>query len=387
MQPDHSTSSNPVTSVLPALDLTDRNIKLAKPGDVLKDVRVKGLHLRVFEESRSFYLYFRTKAGKQRRPKLGEYGSITLAQAREVAQEMMAEVAAGRDPSQARADARAEPTVSELWDEVWKRRLKDVKSKGDLKRQWEMYLMPAFGAKRLSEVTYSMVSDFMAEHSDIPYQANRCLTLLGGMFNFAMKPLHWVERNPCDAVTRYKEAKRRRYMTGEEAARIAEVLDRRAKSSPTMVAFMYLLILTGARKSEIRNAKWEWLDGNVLRLPDSKTGAKSVYLPPQAMEVIGRLERTSGTITGVRRPDDFWRSVRKEAGCEDLRLHDLRHSFASAALSAGLSLSQIGELLGHASTQTTKRYAHLVEEVATASAAATADVIMAGMRRPVTSMA
>lgn len=362
-------------------DLNDKAIKAAQPGDVLRDAVVKGLHLRVFPESRAFYLYYRSKAGQQRKPKLGDYGSITLVQARKVAQEMLAEVAAGRDPSQQRQVARAEPTVSDLWDEFWKRKASGNKSAAGQKWYWEKRIQPKLGTKRISEVTYTMVADLVSGMADTPINANRTLALLSAMFGFAMHPLEWVEKNPCRGVQRYKEVKRRRYMAGEEAAKISEILDREAKENPASVAFLYLLILTGARKGEIANAKWTWLKGNVLELPDSKTGAKSVYLPPQAMDVLAALPRTNGTITGIQSPQKLWVRIREEAGCPDLRMHDLRHSFASAALSAGLSLSQIGELLGHKSTQTTKRYAHLVEEAANAAATLAADQIMLRMKK------
>ena len=122
----------------------------------------------------------------------------------------------------------------------------------------------------------------------------------------------------------------------------------------------------------------------VLQEQSTTAWSRSKVLPPQALEVLARLPRTSDTITGIQSPKKLWERVRRDAGCPDLRMHDLRHSFASAALAAGLSLSQIGELLGHKSTQTTKRYAHLVEEVATAAATAAADRIASTMRRPVT---
>jgi integrase len=375
------TSPNAATSVRPAKELNEKNIKKAEPGDVLRDATVKGLHLRAFPESKGFYLYYRTKAGKERKPKLGDFGAITLAQARKVAQEMLTEVAAGRDPGQHRIDTRNEQTVADLWDEFWARKASHNKSAAGQKWYWESKVKPKFGSKRLSEVNYSMVADRIQSMAETPINANRTLALLSAMFNFAIRPLEWTEKNPCKGVTRYKEVKRRRYMAGEEAAKIAEILDREADENPASVAFLYLLILTGARKGEIAGAKWSWLNGNVLALPDSKTGAKSVYLPPQALDVLAKLPRTTGTITGILSPQKLWLRVRKEAGCEDLRMHDLRHSFASAALSAGLSLSQIGELLGHKSTQTTKRYAHLVEEAATAAATATADRIMLGMKK------
>lgn len=375
MQPTF-TSPALVTNVL-----SDAAIKAALPGDVLKDRTIRGLQLRVFPESRSFYLYYRTKAGVQRRPKLGEYGAITLAQARKVAQEMLAEVAAGRDPSLARAEARAEPDFQKLWGEFRKLKGAAKKSADEDERIWERYLKPRFATKKLSHVKYGDVADMMQAMKATPYQANRCLSLLSTMCNFAVKRLEWLARNPCQGVVKFKEEKRKRYMRGDEAHKIAELMDAEAKENPASIAFLYLLILTGARVSEIANAQWDWVDGNVLHLPDSKTGAKSVYLPQAALDVLDKLPRTSGTITGIKSPKKLWGKIRTNASCADLRMHDLRHSFASAAISAGLTLAQIGELLGHKSVQTTQRYAHLIDEAAANAASTTADVIMLAMKK------
>ena len=363
------------------MELSEQNIKTAQIGDVLRDATIKGLHMRVTPSGKSFLLYYRTKAGQERRPKLGDHGGITLSQARKVARELLAEVAAGRDPSRARAAARAEPTVADLWDEYWKRHASRIKSGATYARQWRIHVEPRFGRMKLKDVSYAMVADMHEAMVQTPTEANRVLSFLSGMFNFGRRPLRWLVENPVEGVKRYAETKRRRYMKGEEAARIAEVLDANAKENPASVAFLYLLILTGARRGEIANAKWEWLRGSVIHLPDSKTGEKQVYLPPAALDVIEKLPRTGATITGILTPQKLWERVRREAGCPDLRMHDLRHSFASAALSAGLSLSQIGELLGHKSTQTTKRYAHLVDEVATAAATAAADQILGQIKK------
>jgi integrase len=362
-------------------ELTERAIKDTQPGDVLRDRIVPGLHLRAFPQSKAFYLYFRTKAGVQRKPKLGEHGAITLVQARAVAREMLVEVAAGRDPSQKRQDDRAELSVEDLWNEYWKRHGSKKKSSVDDKGLWNRYLKSRFSRQKLSAVGYKQVADMMDALKATPIAANRALALLSKMFNFAHRPLQLVVQNPCKGVARYPENKRRRYMKGDEPAKIATLLDAVADKEPAGVAFIYLLILTGARCGEIAAARWTWLHGNALHLPDSKTGEKQVYLPPQAMDVIGRLKRTNGTIVGIKSPKKLWDRVRREAGCPDLRLHDLRHSFASAAISAGFSLAQIGELLGHKNTQTTQRYAHLVEEAALAASTATADVLFAAMKK------
>lgn len=363
------------------MELNEKNIKAAVAGDVLRDATVRGLHLRCFPESKGFYLFYRTKAGQQRKPKLGNHGQITLAQARKVAQEMLAEVAAGRDPSAARAEERAEPTVADLWKEYYQRHASRIKSGKTYERQWNQHVEPRLGRLKVKDVTFPMIADMHEAMAATPIEANRVLAFVSAMFGYACRPLEWLDRSPVRGVKRYKETKRRRYMSGEETARIAEILDREAGDNPASVAFLYLLILTGARKGEIASARWDWIKGNVIHLPDSKTGEKQVYLPEPAMDVLARLPRTSGTITGILTPQKLWERIRTEAGCPDLRMHDLRHSFASAAMSAGLSLAQIGELLGHKSTQTTKRYAHLVEEAATAAATATADQILMRARK------
>lgn len=354
-------------------ELNERAIKAAQPGDVLRDATIKGLHLRCFPTKRTFYLWYRTKAGVERKPKLGDHGSITLSQARAVAQQMLAEVALGKDPSQERHALRAEPTVTDLWNEWRKRRGGRKKSADQDERIWRAILEPLFGGTRLSQVSYASVCGMMDEMDERPVQANRALVLLSTLFNFGVAPLEWCDRNPCKKVPRFKEAPRRRYATVEEVVAIAAALERRKATEPRSVAFLYLLILTGARKGEIAAATPAMLDGSVLRLPDSKTGAKTVYLPPAAVEMIDTMLRpywtARGTLTGILSPKKLWDAVRVEAGCPDLRMHDLRHSFASAALAAGFSLDQIGELLGHKSNQTTKRYAHLVEEMAAKAAA------------------
>lgn len=366
-------------------DLNERAIKAAVPGDVLRDATIKGLHLRCFEQRKSFYLYFRTKAGVERKPKIGDHGSITLAQARKIANDMLVEVAAGGDPSQKRADARAEPTLKDLWDEYWKRHGKGKKSSANDQWLWDKLIEPRLASKRLSAVTYPVLSDFMEAEVERPIAANRSLALLSKMFNFARTPLQWTTaESPTTSVKRYKETKRKRYMRGDEAPRIAAQLAAEAKDNPASVAFLYLLILTGARCGEIAAAKWSQLEGNRIVLDEHKTDnamdERIIYLPPAAMEVIERLPRTSGTITGIHSPRKLWEKIRKAAACPDLRLHDLRHSFASAAVSAGMTLAQIGELLGHKDTQTTKRYAHLMEEAQVAAATAATDVVLARMR-------
>ncbi|NDB69235.1 MAG: DUF4102 domain-containing protein [Methylocystaceae bacterium] len=372
------------------MDLNEANIKLAKVGDILNDDKVKGLSLRIFPIRKSFYLFYRVN-GTQRRPKIGDYGSMTLAQARSAAKTILAKAQLGQDPYAEKQKAQKEKTISDLWSEFKVHRVDNRKTGKNYEDLYRLHIEPRFAKKKLSDMNYSNISKMMTEMKNTPVSANHALTVLSMMFGFALDPLEWVSKNPCTKVQRYKEVPRKRYMAGEEAAKIAEILNADKAQYPASVAFIYLLILTGARCGEIKKAKWSMLQGNKIVLKEHKTDRtgddRVVRLPAAAMDLIETLPRVAnGTITGILSPKTYWKSVQKRAGCPDLRLHDLRHSFASAALSAGLSLAQIGELLGHKSAQTTKRYAHLVDECAEAAASSAADQIMSRMKVPLISV-
>jgi len=361
------------------MDLSSSAIAVASTGTVLRDKTVPGLHLKVTSTGKRFFLYFRTKGGVERRPKLGDFPIMSLAQARQVAKSFLLLVAMGEDPVASRQSEKSAPTVKDAIDDYEKKHATKRKSGTAAVALLRKYLEPKLGGEKVAAIEHRHIAKL---HDDLgaktPILANRVVQHASKLFNLCITPWGYrtqAQGNPCKGIERNKENKRRRYMTIEEAKAVASRLDHYKAQFPAGVAYIYLLILTGTRRGEVWNAKWEWLDGNVLRLPDSKTGAKSVYLPPAAMEVLAQLPKTAATITGIGPPYKLWYKVRKEAGCPDLRLHDLRHSFASAALASGLSLAQIGELLGHHSTQTTMRYAHLVEDAAHAAVAQTAEVI------------
>ena len=223
----------------------------------------------------------------------------------------------------------------------------------------------------VSAIKYEHISAVHKRMSAAPVQANRTLSLLSKLFTMA-EIWGWRElaTNPCRGIRRFPETKRRRYMTDSEAPRIADVLVRYDAKYPKAVAFIRLLILTGARPSEIATAELSWIDGDVLTLPDSKTGERSIYLPKgvaKLFDVAGPPRRQI--------PYYVWEQIRLNANCPDLRLYDLRHTFASAALKAGYTLDQIGELLGHRNANTTKRYAHLMSDKALEIANATSAVL------------
>lgn len=352
--------------------------------DIVNDTVVPGLSLRSFTTRKAYYLFYRTKEGTQRRPKLGDAQVITLAQARQLAKDMLLQVAQGKDPMLERQKRQDSPTVNELADRYWERHAKKQKAHKDVKRHLDAHIRPLLGHKLVSDIAYPDAEKLWDRVAAVaPVQANRAVSTLSMMLALAerwqMRP---VNSNPCRLVQRTREVSRRRFMTTLEAQRIATALRTREATEPAAVAFIYLLILSGARRGEIAVARWEWIGGSILTLQDSKTGFRQIHLPPQVMALLDKLPRTSGTLTGLVNPTRVWQEVRAEAGCPDLRLHDLRRSFASAALSAGLTLAQVGELLGHRNSQTTKGYAYLMNDAATAAVSVVADKLTAMMQQP-----
>lgn len=199
--------------------------------------------------------------------------------------------------------------------------------------------------------------------------------------------------NPTAHVDKFAEEARERFLSPDELARLGKALSEAADAgeSPYVVGALRLLILTGARLSEVLTLKWEHVDfdARLLRLPDSKTGKKTIALPAAALEVLTSLPRQEGNhyvvcgavvgahLINLHKP---WRRIRKSAGLDDVRIHDLRHSFASVAVAGGASLPLIGALLGHSQPQTTQRYAHVANDPRLAAADAVADRINAAMK-------
>jgi integrase len=197
--------------------------------------------------------------------------------------------------------------------------------------------------------------------------------------------------NPCRHVERYKERKRERFLSPAELARLGDALaemERDGSETPSVVAAVRLLVFTGARRGEIVELRWEWVDFEraCLRLPDSKTGAKAIPLSAPALQVLARLERRSPWVLPTAAGDGPvslskpWERARRHAGLPGVRLHDLRHTFASILASSGTSLIVIGRVLGHTVPATTARYAHLSDDPVREAAEAAGARLAAAMR-------
>jgi integrase len=244
------------------------------------------------------------------------------------------------------------------------------------------HIIPRLGTRKVASISFADVERLHREMHRTPMAANRVLSLLSKMFNLAER---WGLRkgtNPTKHVRRYRERKVHRHLSEIEVARFAKIL-REAESSadptvavnPRAVAIIRLLMFTGCRRGEVLNLKWSEvdLDRNLIRLEDSKTGPKIVPLNSAAREVIAAQAGVPdnpyvfpGTKPGrplhdIKGP---WDHIRQRAGLEGVRLHDLRHNFASFAAAGGLSLHMIGRLLGHRTPLTTARYADLADDPA-----------------------
>jgi len=379
--------------------LTVRSVEAIKPDatDVIVwDSEIAGFGCKVTPKGkRSYFLYYRTKEGQQRRPAIGAHGPMRPEAARDVARRWLADVAQGRDPSQARTQDRAAPTVRDLCSrymaEHAETRKKDSSIRND-RRLIDAHVLPALAAKKVASVTRADIAGLHHALRATPYEANRMLAMASKMFSLAERwGLRPDNSNPAKNIDRYREEKRERYLTSAEVARLWQVLNSdaaAAKASPAAIAAVKLLMLTGRRLNEVLGLKWVWvdLDAKLLRLPDTKGGRLTVSLADAAVALLSELKKNAGdhayvipgavkgkSLVNLQKP---WRALRAIAGLDDVRIHDLRHTFASIGAGMGMSLHMLGRLLGHTQAATTSRYAHLAQTPVQAAADAIGAEVM-----------
>lgn len=382
---------------------------------------IKGFGIRTKPSGVSSYLVqYRTKEGRTRWLVLGKIGVLTPDEARALAGEKLNEVARGGDPSADRHVAREALTVGELADLYLRdgpaeKPNKKVSSWGADKSNIERHIKPLLGRKIAKALTSADIARFQADvaagksKADIKAgkqgraiirggrgTAARSLAVLGAMLQFAVGR-KLIPENPGKGVPLFKGKKMERFLSLAEVARWADTvasMEQEGRLHPSAAAGLRLLVLTGCRKSEIMKLQWNHVDfdRSCLRLPDRKNDENIVHLPAAAVQLLRGLPRGSvWVLPGDRRRrsgadghyaalQDSWERVRKRADFQGLRLHDLRHSFASFALADGQSLFMVAKLLGHKQTRTTERYGHLASDPILAAANKTADRIAAAMR-------
>lgn len=343
------------------------------------DTDCKGLVLEArITGGKTFHLRYQDSRGRTRQLSLADANDVTLSQARTLADKARNQIAMGEDPKEQRVIAKAVPTFAAFIEERYMPYVKGYKKSWDSDQSYlSNHVLPAFGKKYMDEVTKQEVISF---HHGIRAKgyaegtANRILILLRYAFNLAVKwGIAGVKVNPTKDVPLFEDhaGKKERYLSKEEAQRIFEAV--RRSENPVLQHIVPMLILTGARKREVLDARWEDFDleHRQWRIPTTKSGRpRHVPLSDGVLQLLTSLPRhEKGWIfanpkTGKPFVSVFisWNTARKLAGLADVRMHDLRHSFASFLVNAGRSLYEVQKILGHTQIKTTQRYAHLSQD-------------------------
>ena len=379
--------------------LSDRVVGALPAGDrdaIWWDRDLPGFGVRVYRSGARVYLVQGSGPHGAKRVALGRHGVLPAAEARRRAAAVLARIRAGTEPRPG-PDADRPPTVADL-AERYLREYVAVRCKPATVRGYRQvirqHIVPMLGKLPVTGVGRVQVAELHYRLRKTPVAANDTVGALSRMFNRAeawgMVP---AGSNPCRGVRRYRTRRLERFLTEEEFRRLGETLDALEAVGWVPVhaaAALRLLMLTGCRSGEIVGLRWEdvHLECNEIRLRDSKTGPRTVALAPAAARVLAELPRLPGNpwvVVGARPGSrlthiaHYWYRVRGRAGLEDVRLHDLRHSFASRALALGEPLPMIGRMLGHSRIQTTARYAHLARDSVRESAARVAGSIGADL--------
>ncbi len=336
------------------------------------DTELAGFGLRVRPSGNYFWFVRLRHRGKHRRITLGRTTDINAARARSKARQLLAEAALDGLPK--RVVVKSTPTMNDFvathFDDlsrVWKRSTAKRNANA-----WRINLAEHFGDILVAEVTKADVVRWRDECAgEKEAQFNRALPVLAALLKYAEAlKMRRKGSNPCRGMPRYKRRPMERYLTRQEYARIGRELRAEEAEYPQQVAVIRLLLYTGARRSEIEKLQWDWIKPPRLVLPDSKTGAKIIWLGSQALAILEDIERQEGCpfvfpSRSKGKPvniDNWWFKFRRRCALPDVRLHDLRHSFASTGIMNNVALATIGKLLGHVLPETTAKYAHLSDE-------------------------
>jgi integrase len=401
--------------------ISKRIADAAAPGParyIIWDADLKGFGLRVeVSGSKTYLVRYRPKGGGASAPKrfvtIGRHGVVTADEARARAKEILGAVAIGADPAGERFRRKTSPTIAALFEDYDRLHI-SVKLKASTaisyRSLYRVYVEKEWGGQKAEDLSRRDVTRFHAKWAAHRTSANRVVSMLSAMFEWACEHGYLPEgTNPIRGVEKYAERRHERYLSAEELVRLgaaireAETIGipwsvdeerptakhapkperRRTPMSPQAAAALRLLLFTGGRLREILNLRWEWVDfeRQALFLPDSKTGRKTIYLNMPALAVLQSLPRLGRFVfPGEPRPDGKqgakafesggvgrprwdlnrpWKGIRRMASLPDVRLHDLRHTHASFGVGGGLGLPVIAKLLGHARIETTQRYAHL----------------------------
>lgn len=387
-------------------------VDAALPGQSIWDTKTRGFGVRVTKAGVATFVMKYCTGGQQRWVKIGRCDDLTADEARKEAERLRGVIALGGDPAAEKAQRVKEPTLANFAALYVLRYSRHHKKPSTVREEigaLRNHIVPKLGKMKVRAINREHVADLhrwiKSKDKGGPYAANRAAAQLRHMLNYAEdEGLREANSNPVRRLKMFKETPRERFLSPAELARLGAALEAfenetalprsgaasAEKSNVYPAAAIRLLILTGARRNEILTLRWSEvdLDARLLRLEDSKTGRKSIALPAPAVEILAGLPKQAGNpfvICGAREGQHFvglqkkWRRVCAAAGLDDLRLHDLRHCFASVGAAGGMSLPLIGSLLGHSQAATTHRYAHLANDPRLAAADSIAASITASM--------
>jgi integrase len=380
--------------------LTKRSVEALenKEADYLVwDRELSGFGVRVYASGRKSYLVQYRAGGRTRRRSIGQHGVLTAEEARNEARKLLGEVAKGGNPSEDRQRHFRAPSMASLCDrflmEYAEHHCKPSTCKG-----YEIVIRtcikPKLGTRKIADITRPEIVEFHHGLRDRPYMANRAVSILSKMFNLAED---WGLRidgaNPARRIKKFREEEKKRYLSDAEQARLGQTLAEALETgqeTPYAVSAIYLLMLTGCRLGEILTLRWDYVTAHHLELPDSKTGRRRIPLPREAYDVIMSLPRRDdnpyvilgdtedGHLINLQKP---WRRIKAKAGLDDVRMHDLRHTYASVAVMSGIDPFLLKEIMGHKNLQTTLRYSHFADEAVQRAAGSVASRLAGAMRQ------
>lgn len=361
--------------------LTKRFTDLAQPlaKDRFEwDDELPGFGLRVKPSGVKSYIIQYRQQGRSRRMTLGRHGVLTADEARRLARSQLGDVAHGMDPTVERRERRQAPTVAELADDYMERHAIPNKrpiSVRDDRAMLAKDILPRLATSKAADVSRRDIESLLLRMQPTPYKANRVHALLSKMFSLAIA-WGWRRDNPVKGVARFPEQKRERWLRHDELDRLMAVLDNHPNQRTANL--VRLLIFTGSRRSEAMTATWGQFDmgrGEWIKPAYSTKQKRSQHTPlsEQALALLHDIKAAADPEIPFVFPGDapgkpiqdikrFWHEVRAAAGLDGVRVHDLRHTFASHLVSGGESLPIVGRLLGHTNPQTTQRYAHLADD-------------------------
>ena len=359
---------------MPKITLSEARVKAFKPRRAAYDIRdskLRGFGIRVLPSGAKRFFIHVQHCGERIWSTVGDANAMNPDEARACAASMLGAIRGDADapapPEATRFEAVAE-AVFRRYARIWKARTLYV-NRCYLRRQ----ILPAFAGRQISEISRQDVQRWFASLRATPVAADRSMPILSVIMKEAEQLGYRPEgSNPCRRIRRYRRKGRERYLSDDELRHLAARVTVHEGERPLEVAAVRLLLLTGCRKSEVRTLRWSDYREGHLFLRDSKTGPRTVWLSGAARAVLETLDRTGAWVfpgRGASQPmcptclDRFWYCVRAEADLSDVRLHDVRHTYASFALRRGESVLAIGRLLGHANPATTLKYTHLADSM------------------------